>query len=209
MTDEFVKEQKRRELLIANQNVQILSQRHEMDKLRLLISIGIIIVVVISALITYSYFKKRQRRLVKVNNQILEVKNKELTRSSLRIIESDEQLEDFKLMLEKSLLEDDPKPTVKKIIGRLKVNTKKDWEEFDLRLKLINKEFFERLQKKYPTLSHNELRVCAMVNSTLSGKDMARLMGISLKSVHTARYRMRKKLGLSNDLSLEQFIAEV
>ena len=64
--------------------------------------------------------------------------------------------------------------------------------------------FKESLCKTAPNLTANELKLCAFLRLNLSSKEISRLISITPESVHKARYRLRKKLGLSpkDDLSI-------
>lgn len=85
-------------------------------------------------------------------------------------------------------------------------NLDKDWEEFKLYFEDVHKDFFGQLKEQYPSLSPNELRLCALLKLNLSVKEMASLMGISPESVKMARHRLRKKLGLTSDQNLVEFM---
>ena len=84
-----------------------------------------------------------------------------------------------------------------------------NWEEFEARFISVNKGFYERLKAKYPKLTQGDLKLCALIKLNFSSKDMARLMGISVESVHTTRYRLRKKLGLNREDNLTEFITSI
>ena len=55
-------------------------------------------------------------------------------------------------------------------------------------------------------LKQTDLKICALVKLNFPSKDMAKLLGISVESVHTSRHRLRKKLGLERNDNLEEFI---
>lgn len=60
--------------------------------------------------------------------------------------------------------------------------------------------FSNALKKISPNISANELKLCALIRLNLSSKEIGQLLNITQDSVNKARYRLRKKLGLtSND----------
>lgn len=67
-------------------------------------------------------------------------------------------------------------------------------------------EFLCRLKKQYPNLSSNDLRICTLLRQNLSTKEVAQNLAIGADSANKARYRIRKKLGLSRKDDLIQFI---
>ncbi len=58
--------------------------------------------------------------------------------------------------------------------------------------------FSHSLQKSYPNISANELKLCALIRLNLSSKEIGQLLNITQDSVNKARYRLRKKLGLKS-----------
>ncbi|MEM6700327.1 MAG: sigma factor-like helix-turn-helix DNA-binding protein, partial [Bacteroidota bacterium] len=84
-----------------------------------------------------------------------------------------------------------------------------NWKVFEARFVDVNKDFYKRLKKQFPNLTQNDQKLCALVKLDFSSKDIASLLGISVESVHTTRYRLRKKLKLSRDINLKEFIAGI
>lgn len=64
----------------------------------------------------------------------------------------------------------------------------------------------EMVEKKFPGLSRVQRELARFIVLGYSTKDIAGLMGISVQSVHTQRYRVRTRLGLGEDASLDQVI---
>lgn len=82
------------------------------------------------------------------------------------------------------------------------------WSVFEKNFDLIHEHFFRNLRQAYPQLTAADLRVCALMRLNLSTKDMARLQGLSVRGIETARYRLRKKLNLPSDVSLNEFMID-
>jgi DNA-binding CsgD family transcriptional regulator len=66
--------------------------------------------------------------------------------------------------------------------------------------------FFKRLKTSFPDLTTSDLRLCAYLRLNLSSKEIAPLLNISVRGVEEKRYRIRKRLGLSSDQGLSDFI---
>ena len=64
------------------------------------------------------------------------------------------------------------------------------------------KDFLKKVKSTHPTLTNNDLRLCAYLRLNLSSKDIAPLLNISLSSVEIKRYRLRKKMQLTHDEGL-------
>ncbi|MDO1500331.1 hypothetical protein Q2T40_09335 [Winogradskyella maritima] len=57
--------------------------------------------------------------------------------------------------------------------------------------------FSHSLKKLSPNISANELKLCALIRLNLNSKEIGELLNITQDSVNKARYRLRKKLGLT------------
>ena len=69
--------------------------------------------------------------------------------------------------------------------------------------------FTDRLKRRYPSLSKTDLKFCIFIKMNLSTKEIAERMNISPKGVEIGKYRLRKKLQLSPDTTLPDFIASL
>ena len=77
--------------------------------------------------------------------------------------------------------------------------------------------FFKRFRESYPDIVHNilikhpdlinsELTLCAMIYLNFSAKEIAAYSFIQHRSVQTNRSRLRKKMKLSSQVNLDQYI---
>ena len=66
--------------------------------------------------------------------------------------------------------------------------------------------FLQKLQKDYPGVTPQELKLSAYLRMNLSTKEIANLMQITPRSVEVARYRLRKKLALDTEANLASFM---
>lgn len=136
-------------------------------------------------------------------NQEIESKNRELAISTMSIIKKNEVLNSIKKELKKSR-QADSKAALKLIDNNL--NDTKDWSFFEQAFNNADKDFLDKIKLSHPDLTPNDLRFCAYLRLNLSSKEMAPLLNISIKSVETKRYRLRKKLGLEHDNGLVNYI---
>lgn len=70
----------------------------------------------------------------------------------------------------------------------------------------VNHEFFAALSERFPNLTTNEKKLCGLIRIKTSIREIASIRGISPKSVEMSRYRLKKKLGLGEELNLDSFI---
>lgn len=217
--DEFRVEKEKQKQLIQQQRLRELE--HEEREILLknaLLMVGLIFLLLIG-IIYFNYIRnkhraekeliqKKQELEVKQAQELLELKNRELAASSLKLIEKDEILATLKEKLSKGNGEIKA-DALRKIVRSISHSNAQNWEEFEARFISVNKGFYERLNKNHPKLSRGEQKLCALVKLNLSSKEMSKLLGISIESVHTNRYRLRKKLKLERETSLTEFIAKL
>lgn len=150
----------------------------------------------------------KEKRIIVMEKEQLENavhhKLQELTNSTHNVIVKNELLINIKEELEKIYKERDTilrDKALKSIFNKISanLNNERDWEIFEGSFSEIHHNFFKNLKSKYPTLSPNELKLCAYLRLNKSSKEIAALMNISNRGVETARYRLRKKLGVDRD----------
>ncbi len=83
------------------------------------------------------------------------------------------------------------------------------WEEFELRFRQVHNSYYERLLARFPDLSPGDLKLCALLKLNLSTKEICELSGQRPSTLDMARYRLRKKLGLTPQDNLVTFLSQV
>ena len=81
-----------------------------------------------------------------------------------------------------------------------------DWDDFELHLESVHQGFINKLKNKFGDFTRYELRLCAFIKLNMSSKEIASITYTSPNSVNTARKRLKKKLNLHADASLQLFI---
>lgn len=150
------------------------------------------------------------KEIIKLNNDKLrndiESKNRELATSTMNIIKKNEFLNTIKTELinggEKSITK------VVNIINK-NLNNTDDWKMFQEAFNNADKKFLKKVKQKHPSLTPNDLRLCAYLRLNLSSKEIAPLLNISPRSVEVKRYRLRKKMELPHDSNLTNYILEI
>lgn len=79
-------------------------------------------------------------------------------------------------------------------------------ESFEQTFENVNPDFIRRLKEICPSISENNIRLCSYVVIGLSNRQIADLMNIRIASVKQSRWRLRSRLGLTSDQSLEDFL---
>lgn len=181
----------------------------------------ILIILVISGLITVTLFLSRQ--IVKTKNIRLEkqrltdevdFKNKELTLNVMNLLKKNEFLVEHTnrlIEIQQKASEAIIQADILQLIKSLQRSSGDDiWDEFEVRFKQVHSGFYDRLLVKFPELSPNELKLCALLKLNLSTKEICELTGQRPASLDVARSRLRKKLGiLSSQTNLVSFLSQI
>ncbi|MCE7055712.1 tetratricopeptide repeat protein [Algoriphagus sp. AGSA1] len=154
----------------------------------------------------------------KENLRLLELKmqtedqahSKSLTAQTLHVIDKNRMLEDIQSKL-KSSLEEDPKEQKKRIRNLIKqidfnFSHDTDWDDFKQTFEKVHQDFFKNIQARSGGLTPAEMKLASLMRLNLSSKEIASSLGISMDSLRISRYRLRKKLNLRKDDSLQQFL---
>jgi len=154
---------------------------------------------------------ENQQQLMQFNNdklkQDIESKNRELNISTMSLIKKNEFLNNIKTELKKVENVSNLNKVIKIIDKNL--NHTDDWNVFEEAFNNADKDFLKKIKNIHPNLTHNDLRLCAYLRLNLSSKEIAPLLNISSRSVEVKRYRLRKKMNLSHDDSLTDYILKV
>ncbi len=157
--------------------------------------------------------EEKERELIHLRNEKLQdeisFKSQELANSTMSIIKKNEFLLELKRVLksQKSQLESRfPDKYYLSLIKKIDDNiaSHDDWKIFETNFERAHEEFIKKLKASYPKLTPGDLRLCAYLRMNLSSKEIAPLLGISVRGVENHRYRLRKKMGLDMDVNLNE-----
>nr|WP_315207787.1 triple tyrosine motif-containing protein [uncultured Flavobacterium sp.] len=179
-----------------------------------------------------NYYQKQKEKLIEENNLLLEIKeleneqelmrirneqlsqdvdtkNRELAVSTMSLNSKNELLAFIKDDLKKT--PDDGNRSIKSVISTINKNiTEGDsWSVFKEAFDNADKDFLKKMKLAHPSLTPNDLRLCAYLRLNLSSKEVAPLLNISVRSVEIKRYRLRKKMELSHEQGLVEYILAV
>ncbi|WP_238987216.1 helix-turn-helix and ligand-binding sensor domain-containing protein [Confluentibacter flavum] len=154
---------------------------------------------------------ENKEQLMRFNNdklkQDIENKNRELDISTMSLIKKNEFLNNIKKELQKTKDDKNLKQVIKIIDKNL--NNTDDWHAFEEAFNNADKDFLKKIKTQHPSLTSNDLRLCAYLRLNLSSKEIAPLLNISPRSVEVKRYRLRKKMNLEHDASLTDYILKI
>jgi len=142
----------------------------------------------------------------------IEAKNKELVSFSLQLTTKNDLLNEISKLSEKhynsKTIDKEYYNELTKVIEN-NLNVDKEWSQFKDLFEKVHHGFFNRLKQNCPGLTEHELRFCAYVKINLRPKEIARILNIGSNSVKTFRNRLKKKLALDIDASLDDFLRNI
>ena len=181
---------------------------------------GIIALLVLFGAIVYGLRQRlRNSKLVreKMNQELsfnkreLDLKKQELTAYALQLAHKNEVLEGIKVSVDEMKKKENSHRDFQKIVNTIEFNKSDDesWEGFRTRFQSIHKDFETIVKTTYPSVTSNELRLMALLKMNLSSKEIANILNVSMEGIKKARYRLRKKLNLESNDSLEGLILSI
>lgn len=124
--------------------------------------------------------------------------------------EKNKLLEEFKMDLEgfKSLYD---KERIEKLdyLNKATILTDEDWNKFKQLFEQVHKGFLKRLKEKLPDLTQAETRLICLTKLDIGTKQMAGILGVSGDTIKVSRHRLRKKLSLSEEDTLENIAISI
>lgn len=157
--------------------------------------------------------KELQQIKEKELSRTIDQKNRELSSYALSHTKDNEFLIQLSEELKKLLLEINPrnkehKEHIRNILAQIKqYNTVDNWKEFRYYFEQVHPSFYERLDEISPGITQHQKRLCAMLYIGLSTKEISSITFREVRSIESARNRLRKKLQVPAEESIQEFIS--
>lgn len=156
---------------------------------------------------------ENEQQLMKLRNEqlseVVDSKNRELAVSTMSLINKNELLSVIKEDLKKTATDDSR--SIKSLISSITKNISEEdsWKVFKEAFDSTDKDFLKKVKLAHSSLTPNDLRLCAYLRLNLSSKEIAPLLNISVRSVEIKRYRLRKKMDLTHEKGLVEYILSI
>ncbi len=152
----------------------------------------------------------RQKEIEWLNNQ-LHAKQRELTAKTLSVTQKNNLIE--RLISEIKAIRETP-DTISTWSARMQRELKQElsantWKQFEIQFSEVHPGFQERLIGRFPELTPNERRLCSFIRLSMNSREIVALTRQSGKSIEVARTRIRRKMNLTHEESLDNTIALV
>ena len=97
---------------------------------------------------------------------------------------------------------------IQQVLSSIHINRslEKEWDNFNSYFSDIHSGFFEKLDNEFPQLTIAEKRLAGLIRMNLTNREIAGILNIEDASVKTAKYRLKKKIGLTDEQNLNTFL---
>ena len=87
--------------------------------------------------------------------------------------------------------------------------TEEEWKSFKGLFEKVHSGYLQRLKTKLPDLSPAEIRFMTLAKLQFTNKEMAATLGVSQQAIRTTWHRLRKKVDLPEEGSLEELVNSI
>lgn len=148
----------------------------------------------------------------KILHQKMEAMNKEMQMTALNLQEKVTVLDELKgyvtSLKKKGKETNDLIRAISQKIDSV-IITEQDKSTLHQKISEASGDFMSILSDSYPQLSMLEIRMCALLKTGMTNKELSKLYGQSEKSYEQHRYRIKKKMGLGRDEKLVRVLNRI
>jgi tetratricopeptide (TPR) repeat protein len=206
--DEFERKlahfQSKSEMQKKEHELELIKDENRIQSLQRNVAILASILIGLTLLLAVLYFINRK----KIYQRKINDNNRQLAAQVMQLDNHKETLKNVSTLLEKV---DHKLPEMGKVQQLVSdgIDSEDTWDKVQLHFNNVHPEFFEQLRTIEPELTTNDLKLAAYIKMNLSSKEISQLLNITHKSSQVAKYRLKKKLQLSEEQDLTKFIVNL
>jgi tetratricopeptide (TPR) repeat protein len=80
---------------------------------------------------------------------------------------------------------------------------------FEKTFRQLDQEFVSHIESRFPSLTKYDVRLLCFIKVGMTSQDIIAVLNITMASLHTSRYRLRKKMKLTGEQNLDTFISSL
>lgn len=197
----------------AKSRIEMAERTARLEKTRI-VMLCVVIILLLALILGYSIFRnKRKQEKQRFEKKLLEEKmdnERQAMRAQAKVMEENERMvNDMETLLTdlkaRQLLPDEGADELRQVLRIYKSN-----EENRKGFLKVNEEidatFMTRLKNDFPSLNEYYVKLASLVAAGIDNRQIATILNTEMPSVYKARYRLRTRLGLSKEQSLEEFL---
>ena len=203
-------------------NILLAKKRAELNESKIMYNIYLFVLIIGSTILLFSLFSLRlnfnlqKEKAEKISAEkkyiesALEHKRIELINKSNYISQRNKNLTYILDSVDKidSTKKDESTTIIKEKIALL-LKSDSINNRFEKQFEEVYPNFFRDLIEKSDRLSQNDLRLCAYLKMNQNTHEIAQLSGVSVRTIESQKYRLKKKLNLSKEENLISFLMKL
>jgi len=141
----------------------------------------------------------------------LDHKNDQLTSTAMQLMKNNEFIQQIQEKISKTLNEGSKDQELRNIIKTIdkELSNNDSWDQFAYHFDQVHGNYLEKLSKSNIHLSPREIKLAAFLRMNMSSKEISKLLNITTRGVELARYRLRKKLKLTREQNLVEYLIDL
>ncbi|MCE6992785.1 tetratricopeptide repeat protein [Dyadobacter sp. CY323] len=190
-----------------NNTRQLESEKASAEKVRNIILLAMLL---LTGSGIYSLRQNQQKRLLEKRALLSQQQQAEalLAQYMANLHEKNQLIETISADLDQANLRTHP-PTIETLLDRV-ILTEIDWQQFKQLFEAVYPAFLTSLQQRFADLTPAEIRLIALLKLGVSTKQMANMLGVTMNTIRTSRYRLRRKLERHQlDTNLDSLIRQL
>jgi DNA-binding CsgD family transcriptional regulator len=195
---------------ITEQRAKLADVQNRKQMLTFKFYIFLVLAAIVFFITIYIY---RNKRIQFKQEQLL--KDLQLKEKEKELLSAQAQLMDFtRHLAEKNQLihQFEKRDGNNKVLEELEhsiILTGKDWGHFRNLFEQVYPGWLQRLTEKVPGISPSETRIMALARLSFSNKEMSAALGVTPQAIRVTWHRLRKKLNLSEDETIEELVNRI
>ena len=141
----------------------------------------------------------RDREALRNYTHDLMQRNKSIRYLSEQLIEKEQELEALR----------NAKSDELEKLSEIKILTEEDWRKFKLLFERVYPHFFDKINTLPYAFTRGEKRLMALIRLDMNNNEAGDTLGISSESVSKSKFRLKKKLKISDNQSIEDFVFQL
>ena len=208
-------------LIFSNEKEALIIQAKNQKRKTLLYIILFILSMTGIVLLIFSLFNRKKlsnERIKKeeLERKLLDEKLKNATYQTKKVVADNKMRIQFKKELLKKLktlkgINYRENPNFQSLINdiQIQISTESKFDYLGENIEGFNENFHQMLSDKFPKLTKSEREICALMRIDLSLKEITIIRNISISSIKSFRYRIRKKMNVSKEIDLDSYIQQL
>ncbi len=144
-------------------------------------------------------------------NTELNLKNEQLTTVTMHLLQMSDFLQNLRSRIRGFMLQGGDSKELNQIVKEIdeSLSDHNSWDQFAYHFDQVHSGYLKKLSENNVNLSPREIKLASFLRMNMSSKEIAKLLNISDRGVELARYRLRKKLKLSRDQNLVEYLIDL